>query len=95
MYVLFFVTLGWDTIAHLLVCLLPSFLRYLSHGQEWSKHLQISDKTSIKKFSLNPVWNEDFSMPVRRCSKQLFVFVVARPLLVKWAFGEKLRRTKS
>jgi len=40
--------------------------RYLSHGQEWSDTLRFKETTKIIKYSLNPVWNEEFELPVRR-----------------------------
>lgn len=40
--------------------------RYLSTGHEWSEKLRLRDTTKIIKYSLNPVWDEEFSMPVRR-----------------------------
>ncbi|CAM9514245.1 unnamed protein product [Ectocarpus sp. 8 AP-2014] len=45
--------------------------RYLSHGQEWSEPLRVREKTRVIKFSLNPVWNEEFSLPVRRAGAVL------------------------
>ncbi|CAM9478050.1 unnamed protein product [Ectocarpus sp. 4 AP-2014] len=47
--------------------------RYLSTGQEWSERLRICDRTRTIKYSLNPVWNETFSLPVRRAGAILRV----------------------
>ncbi|CAN0041085.1 unnamed protein product, partial [Ectocarpus sp. 13 AM-2016] len=51
-------------------CCIP---RYLSHGQEWSEALRVQDRTRVIKFSLDPVWNEQFSLPVRRAGAVLKV----------------------
>ena len=40
--------------------------RYLSHGQEWSEKLRLEDRTRTVKRSLDPVWDEEFSLPIRR-----------------------------
>ncbi len=40
--------------------------RYLSHGQEWSERLRFKETTKIIKYSLDPVWDEEFLLPVRR-----------------------------
>ena len=40
--------------------------RYLSHGQEWSEKLRIRAGTRIIKYTLDPVWDEEFTLPVRR-----------------------------
>ncbi len=46
---------------------IPSRLaRYISNGQEWSEYLRIQEQTRVVKYTLNPVWDEDFSLPVRR-----------------------------
>ncbi|CAM9259759.1 unnamed protein product, partial [Scytosiphon promiscuus] len=49
--------------------------RYLSHGQEWSEELRIERQTKIIKYSLDPVWDEEFTMPVRRSGAVLKVNV--------------------
>lgn len=51
----------------------PSFFvaRYLSHGQEWSEKLRLRKRTRIIKYTLNPVWDEEFSLPVRRAGAVL------------------------
>ena len=40
--------------------------RYLSHGQEWSEKLRLENRTRTVKRSLDPVWDEEFSLPIRR-----------------------------
>ncbi|CAM9416791.1 unnamed protein product [Hapterophycus canaliculatus] len=47
--------------------------RYLSSGQEWPENLRIQERTKTIKYSLNPVWNQDFSLPVRRAGAVLRV----------------------
>ncbi|CAN0056858.1 unnamed protein product [Scytosiphon promiscuus] len=47
--------------------------RYLSSGQEWSENLRIREQTKTIKYSLNPIWNEEFSLPVRRSGAVLRV----------------------
>ncbi|CAB1100573.1 unnamed protein product [Ectocarpus sp. CCAP 1310/34] len=49
--------------------------RYLSHGQEWSERLRLKDRTRIIKTTLNPVWDEEFCLPVRRAGAVLKVEV--------------------
>eukprot|EP00903_Cladosiphon_okamuranus_P009643 g9176.t1 len=49
--------------------------RYLSTGQEWSEQFRIKQQTRIVKYRLNPVWNESFSLPVRRAGAFLRVEV--------------------
>eukprot|EP00752_Nemacystus_decipiens_P007785 g6953.t1 len=49
--------------------------RYLSNGQEWSEKLRLRETTKIIKYSLNPVWDEEFSMPVRRSGAVLKIEV--------------------
>lgn len=53
--------------------------RYLSHGQEWSEKLRVREKTKVVKFSLNPVWNQEFSLPVRRYGALEGVFCLWMP----------------
>ena len=40
--------------------------RYLSRSQEWSENMRIKEQTRHIKNTLDPVWNEDFSLPIRR-----------------------------
>lgn len=40
--------------------------RYLSNGQEWSEKLQLRERTKFVRYSLDPVWDEEFTLPVRR-----------------------------
>lgn len=47
-------------------------VRYLSNGQEWSEQYRIQEQTRVVKYKLNPVWNEKFLLPVRRCVRGVF-----------------------
>lgn len=51
------------------------FVRYLSHGQEWSERFRLEKQTSVVKRSLDPIWDEEFMLPVRRCGvRQYCIF---------------------
>lgn len=45
------------------------FVRYLSHGQEWSEKFRLEKQTVVVRRSLDPVWDEEFMLPVRRYGK--------------------------